>query len=203
MRLSPVSTITMATLAALLLVSLTLTSAPVQVDAAAAAARATKERRSSPAKIPASDSEPESTESKPETNQYDSQQIDFRTAPAPTKQKLDPSDPQFQEAVHRHILTKLEDIVAGLQRTQEALRGLQNIAIADNDPQLQTTIAQALTKVERALYGTASSIGNQKNGGTSTGMYSHLPPENWMAVSITILANHTTCRTCPLARTTA
>ena len=104
----------MATLAALLLKILTLISAPVQVDAAAAAARATKERRSSPAKIPASDSDSESTESKPETNQYDSQQIDFRTAPAPTKKKLDPSDPQFQEAVHRHILTKLEDIAAGL-----------------------------------------------------------------------------------------
>ena len=53
---------------------------------------------------------------------------------------------------------------------------MQKIAIADNEPQLQTTIARALTKVERALYGTASSIGNQKNGGTSTGMYSHLPP---------------------------
>ena len=130
----------------------------------------------------------------------DSQQINFRTAPAPTEQKIDPSDPQFQ-AVHRHILTKLEDIVAGLQQTQEALRRLQNIAIDDNDPQLQMTIAQALTKVDRALYGAASSIGNQKNGGTSTGMYSHLPPENWMAVSNTMMANHT--RTDPLARTTA
>ena len=154
MRLSPASTTTRL----LVILALILMSAPVQVDAAAAAARATKERtRSSPAKIPSSDSNSNSAasaaESKTDAKQYmyALQQTDFRTAPAPTNQKLDPSDPQFQ-AVHRHILTKLEDIVAGLQQTQEALRRLQNIAIDDNDPQLQTTIAQALTKVERALY---------------------------------------------------
>ena len=190
MRLSPASTTTRL----LVILALILMSAPVQVDAAAAAARATKERtRSSPAKIPSSDSNSNSAasaaESKTDAKQYmyALQQTDFRTAPAPTNQKLDPSDPQFQ-AVHRHILTKLEDIVAGLQQTQESLRRLKNIAIDDNDPQLQTTIAQALNKVDRALYGTASSIGMQKNGGTSTGIH---PPENWVTVSNTILANNT------------
>ena len=191
MRLSPART--------LAVVAVLILTAPVQVDAASAAARATNERsRSSPAKIPSSAS------SKTEAKQHISQQFNSYTAPASANHKLDPSDPGFQAAaakIQTHILTKVEDIVAGLQSCKEALRGLQDATNKD-DVELQTTIAQALTKVERALYGASSSIGKQKNGGTSTGMYSHaLPPENWVTVSNTMLANHT--RTVPIPRTTA
>ena len=93
--------------------------------------------------------------------------------------RIDTSDPRFKavaDEIDRRIISSLENIVAGLQQSRDALRGLQQAstvgtsAAALQDPKLlQNKISRALDKVETVLHGrtsTSSSICRGKGEAT-------------------------------------
>lgn len=85
---------------------------------------------------------------------------------------IDTSDPRFKavaDEIDRRIISSLENIVAGLQQSRDALRGLQQASTAGTSA-AALTIARALDKVETVLHGRRSSTSRGKGEATVVDM---------------------------------
>ena len=79
---------------------------------------------------------------------------------------IDTSDPRFKavaDEIDRRIISSLENIVAGLQQSRDALRGLQQASTAGTSA-AALTIARALDKVETVLHGRTSTSTSRGEG---------------------------------------